>query len=275
MKPVSSLHPVLYRTSVYLRRSHRRLKWRFSGIHFAEARSPELLSVAVTSHQSLLRRKLAGTDSNLQNGKVESLKIAVELFNGVLIRPGEQFSFWKLLGNPSHARGFQKGLQLSFGELTSMTGGGLCQLSNLLHWMVLHTPLTITERHRHSTDPFPDYRRTVPFGSGATVFYNYLDFSFRNDTSSVFQINLAVEEEYIHGEIRCDKPLPVKYEVIEKNHRFIRKDGVVYRENELWKREIDNSSSIVVSESLLFRNCLRVLYDVLLIKDITVEEIDA
>ena len=46
------------------------------------------------------------------------------------------------------------------------TGGGLCQLSNLIYWMTLHTPLTITERYRHSYDVFPDSNRTQPFGSG-------------------------------------------------------------------------------------------------------------
>lgn len=275
MKPVSSLHPLLYRVSVYLRRLHRRLKWRFSAVKFAEAHSPALLPVSLFSHRSLLRRKLAGTDPALQDGKVESLKIAAEIFNGALIRPGEEFSFWKSLGKPSRTRGFQEGLQLSFGELTSMTGGGLCQLSNLLHWMILHTPLTVTERHRHATDPFPDYKRTVPFGTGATVFYNYLDFAFRNDTSSVFQISTVVEEEYIHGEIRCDKPLPVRYEVVEKNHRFVRKESIVYRENELWRRETDNSLPTCVSESLLLKNSVKVLYDVSLIRDIAVEEIDA
>ena len=45
-------------------------------------------------------------------------------------------------------------------------GGGLCQLSNLIYWMTLHTPLTITERYRHSYDVFPDSNRTQSFGSG-------------------------------------------------------------------------------------------------------------
>lgn len=41
--------------------------------------------------------------------------------------------------------------------------------------MALHTPLTVTERHRHGYDVFPDAERTIPFGSGATCFYNYGD----------------------------------------------------------------------------------------------------
>ena len=48
-------------------------------------------------------------------------------------------------------------------------GGGLCQLSNLIFWMTLHTPLEVKERHRHGYDVFPDSNRTQPFGSGAIV----------------------------------------------------------------------------------------------------------
>ncbi len=272
MKPISSLNPVFYRLSVFLRRIQRTLIWYFSRVHFAKKFPSEILTFTVISHNSLLRRKLAGTDVELQINKVESLKIASELVDGVIIKPGELFSFWKLVGKPTSARGFPLGLQLSFGNLTSMVGGGLCQLTNLLHWMVLQTPLAVTERHRHATDPFPDYKRKVPFGSGATVFYNYLDFAFRNDTSSVFQVKVRVEEEYLCGEIRCEKALPYRYSIVERNHRFLRKNGTVFRENELWCRKSDAESSIVLSESLLFKNHAEVLYHVAEMTDVEFKE---
>ena len=55
---------------------------------------------------------------------------------------------------------------LFLGQIGGDIGGGLCQLSNLIFWMTLHTPLTVTERYRHSHDVFPDANRTQPFGSG-------------------------------------------------------------------------------------------------------------
>jgi len=217
-------------------------------------------------------RKLAGTDQTLQKNKVQSLRIAASLIDGVVIHPGEVFSFWRLVGKPVSRRGFLPGLQLSFGKMTSMVGGGLCQLTNLLHWMILQTPLCVTERHRHSLDPFPDYRRTVPFGTGATVFYNYLDFAFRNDSSLSFQVKVWVEKEYLRGEIRCGKKPPVSYSVVERNHRFVRENGRVYRENELWRIETAASTPGIVSRKLLFRNHVEVLYDVSEIPGISVED---
>ncbi|MCK4806076.1 MAG: VanW family protein [Candidatus Aegiribacteria sp.] len=219
-------------------------------------------------------RKLAGTDQALQMNKIASLKTAASLIDSIVINPGEVFSFWRLVGRPTEKRGFLPGLQLSFGELVSMVGGGLCQFSNLLHWMVLQTPMEVTERHRHSFDPFPDYRRTVPFGTGATVFYNYLDFMFKNNTPWRFQLKTWVDEDNLQGEIRSEEVLPSAFTVEERNHRFIRINGTVYRENELWQIETDPVTSEIISEELFMKNHAEVRYDVSKIPAIEVIESD-
>jgi len=237
-------------------------------------RSEDTLPETIVTHESILLRKLAGTDQTLQRNKIASLKTASALIDGVVINPGEVFSFWRLVGKPIERRGFLPGLQLSFGELVSMVGGGLCQFSNLLHWMVLHAPLEISERHRHSVDPFPDYRRTVPFGTGATVFYNYLDFMFRNNTPWRFQLKTWVDENNLQGEIRCETKLPSIFSVEERNHRFIRIDGTVYRENELWRIETDSVTSEVMAEELLMKNHAEVRYDATEIPGICIIESD-
>ena len=146
------------------------MQWLLSRDKFALQKSSEILPETIVTHRSILMRKLQGSDQYLQRNKITSLKTASSYLDGIIIGPGEVFSFWKLIGNPLAKRNYLPGLQLSFGELVSMVGGGLCQLSNLLHWMVLHTPMEVVERHRHDFDPFPDYRRTVPFGTGATAF---------------------------------------------------------------------------------------------------------
>lgn len=58
------------------------------------------------------------------------------------------------------------------GRVGTGVGGGLCQLSNLIYWMTIHTPLTIVERYKHSYDVFPDSNRTQPFSSVATCVNN-------------------------------------------------------------------------------------------------------
>ncbi|WP_179865815.1 VanW family protein, partial [Bacillus pseudomycoides] len=97
-------------------------------------------------------------------------------------------------------------------------GGGLCQLSNLIYWMTLHTTLTVTERYRHSYDVFPDSKRTQPFGSGATCSYNYLDLQIKNETDQAYQLHLYVTDEHLVGEWRTAYPQLYQYEVYEKEH---------------------------------------------------------
>jgi len=259
-KPISSRSPILYRTSVFARRMIRRLSRLISRDRLAVTKSDTSLPCTVMEHRSLLLRKLAGTDLNLQRNKVKSLRKACSMMNGVLIRPGETFSFWRLIGKPTTGKGYHSGLQLSFGMTVERIGGGLCQLSNLLHWMVLHTPMTVTERHRHAFDPFPDYRRTVPFGSGATVFYNYLDLMFKNRTPETFQILLRIGDEYLEGEIRSMTEPEMVISVEERRHRFVRRGDAVYRENELWKLESPFHGGDA-REELLFLNSAEVQYD--------------
>lgn len=92
---------------------------------------------------------------------------------------------------------------LFLGRIGSDVGGGLCQLSNLIFWMTLHTPLTVVERYRHSHDVFPDTNRTQPFGSGATCAYPHRDLMIRNDTEQPFQLCVQVGKQVLKGEWRA------------------------------------------------------------------------
>ena len=103
---------------------------------------------------------------------------------------------------------------LNNGTVISGTGGGLCQLSNLIFWMTIHTPLTVVERHRHGFDVFPDSNRTQPFGSGATCFYPYGDLMIKNETQDDYQLILTVGDEFLEGEWRVSAKPTVKYKII-------------------------------------------------------------
>lgn len=160
----------------------RYLFWLFGGVKFAR-RENRLLAYDCFTHQTPMLRKLKDVDMYLQYNKIVNLKNAISELNNVTIHPGETFSFWKLVGKPSKRKGYLDGMILRNGTFKAGIGGGLCQLSNLIFWIASHTPLTVTERHRHSYDVFPDSNRTQPFGSGATCFYNYGDLMIKNNTS--------------------------------------------------------------------------------------------
>ena len=122
---------------------------------------------------------------------------------------------WHVVGYPSAWRGFVPGMLLSNGEVTEGVGGGLCQLSNLLYWLFLHGPFEIIERYHHSKDVFPDSCRVLPFGSGATIFYNYVDLKVRNTSRFPMQLKIWVADEHIKVRLLSSQPLPSIFHVFE------------------------------------------------------------
>jgi len=242
----------------------RRLKWLANSRTFARQETDTKLEHPLFCHKTMLLRPLRDVEMILQHNKVTNLRLAIAPINGVVIRPGETFSIWRMVGRPSASRGFLDGLVLHNGRIEKGIGGGLCQLGNLLYWMALHSPLTITERYRHGFDVFPDINRTIPFACGATLAYNYIDLQLRNDTSDSFQILLSLDDEYLHGELRSDKRAQDKYEVFETDHLIkMQPWGGYTRHNRIWKRTTSLIDGMT-NEELVTENHAIMMYDPLL-----------
>jgi vancomycin resistance protein VanW len=238
--------------------------WHLSGTKFVSKKSLHPLDFQVMWHQSILLRKLKDVDMVLQYNKITNLRLATEKINGILILPGETLSLWKLIGRPTKSKGYLPGMTLHNGKIGVGIGGGLCQLGNLVYWMALHSPLTVTKRWRHSYDVFPDSGRTLPFGSGATLSYNYIDLELRNDTNQVFQLNTWLSEKNLHGSICSEREPECRYTVFEKEHRFeLQWWGGYTRHNEIW-RKVMNHSNEVIDEELITENHAVMMYNPLL-----------
>lgn len=260
-KLLSQLHPSLYFIAVWLRRIRRYFDWYLDNKRYAKTRKSEKLAFRIKKHQSVLLKKLGESDMQLQINKVTNLKLAAKKIDGIIIKPGETFSYCKLVGLPTQQKGYLPGMELSFGKAKAGIGGGICQISNLIHWLVIHSPLTVTERHHHSFDPFPDDGRVLPFGSGATIFYNYIDYQFTNNTHHQFQINLWFSEKCLEGELRIDSELEYAYHVFEKEHEFLKIDGLFFRKNEIWREKfLKYKGGQIIETSLLTKNFARVTY---------------
>ncbi len=198
---------------------------------------PERFPIRVFEHSSRLLKEVPDDLMGLQHSKVRNLEIGCTSMDRLLLRSGDVFSFCSLVGRSSYRRGFVDGLEMRDGILLGAPGGGLCQLANLLFWMAVHLDLEVLERHRHGLDLFPDDGRTVPFGMGATVFYNYKDLRFRNSLTQPLLLRVSVDPPLLRGAFFSDRTLPFRIEVFEKEHRFFRDDrGVVWRENRVAKR---------------------------------------
>src|SRR5205085_7693339 len=133
----------------------------------------------------------------LTAGKIHNLRLALRPIDGIEVRPGEIFSFWKQVGRTAKRRGFVVGRELREGCLVRSIGGGLCQLSNALYEAALEAGLEIVERHPHS--------RIVPGSRAAqsrdaTVFWNYVDLRFRS--SRPFRIETGLRRDRLEIVIR-------------------------------------------------------------------------
>lgn len=239
-------------------------RWIIGTEKLAKKRVANQLTHNLISHKSFLRRPLKDVEMYLQENKVTNLSLAIAKISGVIIKPGETFSIWQLVGRPTKSKGYLEGMTLSNGNVSKGTGGGLCQLGNLIYWMTIHTPLTITKRWRHSYDVFPDINRKIPFGSGATLSYNYIDLQFKNNTNQDFQINLWIDETHLNGTICSDSPLNFEYRIEERNHRFIQQWwGGYTRHNEIWRIKSDCQSGDI-SEEFVTENHAVMMYNPLL-----------
>lgn len=257
---LSQRYPWLFPWAVRAHQVHRHLQWLRPGTTWASSHREEDLPIRVKKHGSLLLRELSGAEMVLQHNKVVNLGLASAHVDGLLIRPGETFSFNKVVGNCTRHKGYVEGMRLSNGEAVPSIGGGICQLANLLHWMFLHSPLTIVERSEHSFDPFPDKDRVLPWGVGCSIVYNYVDLVVRNDTTITFQLRAHVGERHLRGELRADRPTDTSYRVTARDEQFLRYDGRVYRRNEIWRIRTSKRTGDAVGEELLKRNCALVKY---------------
>ncbi len=254
-----------YRISLAKEILRRNLKDLFSGQKIARERSGETLPVIVKSHSSILLRKLHGVDIRLQENKVTNIMLACSKINGLIIHPGEVFSFWKMIGNPTKRAGYKEGLVISKNNLSKGYGGGLCQLANMIHWLVLNSPLTVTELHHHSDALFPDDRRRVPFGTGTSVAFNSVDYRFKNTTDQDVQLLVWCEDGDLCGELRTTSEFPNRYRLSEENHHFRKENGKFYRISQVYRTTIDRQTGKEIQIELLLNNHSEVIYDYSLI----------
>ena len=107
------LSPLAYRISVEKSCALRTLRDGFSAERVPKLRMEAPLPALVCRHNSLIRRTLGRVDPVLQDNKAVNLALAAPKINGILIRPGETFSFWHLVGRPSVANGYPTGMVIA------------------------------------------------------------------------------------------------------------------------------------------------------------------
>ena len=146
---------------------------------------PRLRRAALPADAILLARdehRLYGLaeprERELELGKVQNLRVASAAVDGLVLEPGQVFSFWRAAGRPGRSKGYVTGRELRLGCMIPSVGGGICQLTNALSRVAHAAGLELVERHGHSVRPEGFF---IDDATDATVFWNYVDLRFRGD----------------------------------------------------------------------------------------------
>lgn len=165
------------------------------------------------------------TSSYVNNAnRTRNLQIASNAISGTIIEPGETFSFNKIVGPRTTAKGYKAAAIFSGGGVENGIGGGVCQVSSTIFNCALRANVGIVERHQHSQ------RVTyVPLGMDAAIYGTAQDFRWKNITNYSIKIVMTVK----NGKITCSfytgenvKPAKVSLKVSKSGNNFTLKRTV-------------------------------------------------
>ncbi len=234
-------------------------KMRWDGSRYAGTKSAEALSYCAYEAGTNLINLHTGFDLKYQENKVFNLRLAAQPIDGIMIRPFETFSFWQLVRKADRAH-FKPGLSVEYGRLVPVKGGGLCHLSNFLFWMLLHTPLTVSERHPHRVKDFPSPDEDDLDGVDATVSEGWLDLKLENNTDMTFQIALKFDADDLYGRILTNRPMSYRFEVVNRDKTYFRKDEKLFEQVSVYRQRYDALSGLICSEERLYTDLFEIGY---------------
>ncbi len=144
----------------------------------------EILGVGISN--------FAGSPSN----RIKNIRNAVNKLNGLLIKPGDEFSAIKYTQPYTIEGGYLPEKVIKGDELKAEIGGGLCQVGTTLFRMAMNSGLEITERRNHSlvVSYYNDLSNGLP-GTDATLYDPSPDFRFKNDTNNYVLIQSSMNEK--------------------------------------------------------------------------------
>lgn len=121
-----------------------------------------------------------------------NIDLAASRLNGVILLPGETFSYNDTVGPYTKSSGYKDAGTYQNGQSIDATAGGICQLSSTLYWTTLKANLEIVERNKHAFNG--GYMPVI--GTDATVWSNQLDFRFKNDTEYPIKIEAYQDKSH-------------------------------------------------------------------------------
>ena len=137
--------------------------------------SPELTAAQLKEKYKTIGTYTTKTTSN--SNRNENIRLACAAINGVIVNPGQEFSFNNATGARTEEKGYKPATAYLNGEVVQEPGGGVCQVSSTLYNAIVFAGLKSTERHAHSYEP-----SYVTPGEDAAVSFGGPDFKFVNNS---------------------------------------------------------------------------------------------
>lgn len=142
-----------------------------------ELGEPTLSSEAQQLGLTTLLAEGTSNFSGSSTSRIFNITHALERFDALLLKPGEEFSFTNALGPVDESTGYRQELVIRKNATEMEYGGGICQVSTTFFRAAVNAGLEILERHNHS---YP-VRYYTPIGFDATVYYPRPDLRIRNN----------------------------------------------------------------------------------------------
>jgi vancomycin resistance protein YoaR len=128
------------------------------------------------------------------SGRDNNIRVAAQAFDGVVVGPGEEFSFNHYLGEVSAEAGYDESYVTAGEQLAIEVGGGICQVSTTAFRAAFWGGYPIAERWHHNNRIGYYELRDAGVGMDATVYSPNVDFRFRNDREHPLIIQTEIEE---------------------------------------------------------------------------------
>lgn len=147
-------------------------------------------------------------------GRITNIELATKAINGILLMPGDTFSFNEVVGERTKARGYQEAGVIINNRIESGLGGGICQVSSTLYNAIIKANLNSKERYHHSLPS-----SYVDLGRDATVDWGNLDYKFTNTLDYPIFIEGYTKNKVLYFNIYSNKSLTNRrYEIV--NHVY-------------------------------------------------------
>ncbi len=134
------------------------------------------------------------TFKDSHTNRIKNIANAVKRLNGILIKPGEEFSSNKYAGPYTAENGFLPEMVIKGREIKPEIGGGMCQIGTTLFRTAMNSGMPISERRNHSlvVSYYADPVNGNP-GTDATLYEPNVDFKFINDTGGYLLLQTSID----------------------------------------------------------------------------------